>query len=134
MKAKLIDTNVLIRFLVEDPKSSKFENIFLLFTRLENKEEIVFIDNLIIFEVYFVLTSYYKVPKKASADRLLSIIEFSGVEMSNKELIEAAFNRLKIKNIDLVDAYLIELALSKNTAVYSNDKDLIKAEIETIRL
>ena len=134
MKTRLVDTNIVIRYFVEDPKSNRYEKIFKLFEKVEKRDELIYIDNLIIFESYFVLTSYYKIPKSKVLDKLLALIDFSGIEMSNKAIIRATFEKMKVKSIDLVDAYLIELAISKNLQLYTNDKDFKKAGIETIQL
>lgn len=132
MKAKLIDTNIIIRYLVEDREDKQHAKIFELFERIELKAEHIYIDNLVIFESYFVLTSCYSIPANEVIEKLLSIIAFSGIEMESKTLIQSALTRIGEKHIDLVDAYLIELAINKNMQIYSNDKDLENSGIDII--
>jgi predicted nucleic-acid-binding protein len=134
MKTKLIDTNIIIRFLVEDSANPTYQKIFELFEKLETKEESVFIDSIVIMEAYFVLTKVYRIPDYSVINSLKGIISFSGIEMENKPLINLSFDRMSNKKIDFVDAYLIELSLLKNSSIYTNDQDLLNSEAETIKL
>lgn len=134
MKTKLIDTNIIVRYLVEDNKNKKYRKIFELFERIEAKEEIVFIDIVVILETYFVLTKVYKIPVPKVIESLKDIISFSGVEMDNKNIVISALNRILHKKTDFADAFLIELSLIKNTTIYTIDYDLIKSEAKTINL
>ena len=54
MKSKIIDTNIIIRFLTENPDkiASKFKGIYEFFLKLEKKEITVFLPDLVIFEAF----------------------------------------------------------------------------------
>lgn len=134
MKTKLIDTNIIIRFFVEDRGNLQYKKIFDLFERLETKDESVFIDNLVIIEAFYVLLKVYHIPIITVVESLEGIVAFAGIEMENKTLISSTFNRLKQKKIDFADAYLIELSLLKNSPIFTNDNDIICSPAETIKL
>lgn len=129
MKSKIIDTNIIIRFLTEEPENiaPRFRGIYEFFVKLEKKEIIVFLPDLVIFEAFFVLTSYYKINPKIVAGKLTELILLSGIEMGDKGLIISCFEVLKKKKVDLVDAYICALAKKRgDNTVYSFDKDIEK--------
>ncbi len=134
MKTKLIDTNGIIRYLVEDPKDNKYQKVFDLFERTEKKEVHIFIDSAVLAEAYYVLTKFYKIPQIDVCEKLIGIVEFSGIILTDKNIAINALNRLKIKNIDFVDAFLIEKALKDNMCIYTADKDLFKSEADTEKI
>ena len=135
MKASPIDTNVIVRYLVETPETlpPKFKGVFSFFVKLERGTVTVFLPDLVLFETFFVLTSFYEVPQSTAADTLSRLIGFKGINMSHKPLILACLKRLKNHKIGLVDAYLIELAEREGGGeAYSFDSDLEKAGIRLL--
>ena len=129
MKSKIIDTNVIIRFLVEAPDKiqRRFEGVYSFFEKLEKKDISAELPELVLFEAFFVLTGYYRIPHNVAAEKLSEIVLFSGIEMPDKILILSCLDILKKKKVDLVDAYIY--ALSKkhgNSEIYSFDSDLKK--------
>ena len=133
MKSKIIDTNIIIRFLTEDPNNiaPKFSGIYDFFLKLEKKEVTVFLPDLVMFEAFFVLTSYYEINPKIAAEKLTELILFSGIEMSDKILMISCFEILKKKKGDLVDAYICALAKKRgDKKVYSFDKDIKNLGLE----
>ncbi|MDF7801881.1 hypothetical protein P4C99_20560 [Pontiellaceae bacterium B1224] len=69
MKHSLIDTNVIIRYLVEDPETikPKFKGVYSFFEKVERGETKVLLPELVLFEAFFVLTSFYEVPTTKAA-------------------------------------------------------------------
>jgi hypothetical protein len=61
MSFECIDTNVLIRYLVDTPETAapRFQGVFPFFIALECGEINVFLPDLVLFQAFFVLTSYY---------------------------------------------------------------------------
>ncbi len=129
MKNSLVDTNVIIRFLVEDPREApdKFKGVFDFFTKVEIAQIVVEMPELVVFEAFFVLTKLYQVSPKEAAARLQDIISFKGILMRDKHLMQSCLEILRSKTIGLVDAYLLATAREKGIrAVYSYDSDLSK--------
>lgn len=95
--------------------------------KLEKKEITVYLPDLVLFESFFVLTSYYGINQKTVAEKLADLILLSGIEMNDKLLIISCFEILKKKKIGLVDAYISVLARKRgDDKIYSFDKDLKK--------
>ena len=132
MKSKIIDTNVIVRFLTEKPETidSEFKGVFNFFIKLEKKEISAYLPDLVLFESFFVLTSYYEVDSKIVAGKLADLILLSGIDMKDKVLILSCLEILKKKKIGLVDAYLCALARKKgDDEIYSYDKGFKKLGI-----
>ena len=135
MKSKLIDTNIIVRFLVEDIKENKqYKLIFDLFEKVEKKEILISIEPVVVAETFFVLTKFYEIPRVEVCRKLIDILGFSGVQITNKNVVIKVLERLMKKKIDFVDSYLIELALDRGMNIFTADKDLIKSEAETEKL
>ena len=86
MEISLIDTNVIIRYLVEDPEKAhmKFRGVYTFFPKVENGEISVEMCELVLFESFFVLTKLYQVPQNEAAEKLSDIVSFTGIIMPDK--------------------------------------------------
>ena len=137
MKTRLVDTNVIIRYLVENPDSvqSKFKGVFSFFPRIEKGEIKIELCELVLFEAFFVLTKLYEVPQKEAADKLSGIVSYKGVMMPDKALILSCLKILQTESIGLVDAYLLAVSKKKNIKqIYSFDRDLSKRGLDALNI
>jgi predicted nucleic acid-binding protein len=129
VKTKLVDTNVIIRYLVENPDRvhRKFKGVFTFFPRVERGDIKIELCELVLFEAFFVLTKLYEVPPKEAADKLSGIVSYKGIIMPDKLFILSCLKILQTENIDLVDAYLLAISKKKKIKqIYSFDRDLSK--------
>lgn len=120
-KIKLLDTNVLIRFLTQDDleKSDLAEKIF----RNSGQEELE-IPDFIITEVVWVLLSFYKLTKKEVIEKLEAICIFEKFKL-NKKVFRRAIDIFRENNFSFVDAYLCALFSTGNYQnLYSFDDRL----------
>lgn len=130
-----LDTNVVIRYLVENPETtpSKFRGVFPFFEKLERGERRALLPPLVLFQSYFVLTRYYDVPRAEAASRLREILAFRGLTVPEKGVLRACLATLADRSVDLVDAYLAALCAGRQLkGVYSFDDDLRKLGIELL--
>ena len=137
MPHEIIDTNVIIRYLVEDPESidKKFKGVYNFFKKLETGEVKAYIPDLIIFQCYFVLTSYYQVPVDQVSDKLEKLVLFRGILMQDKKVICRCFQILQSDPIDIVDAYILAFSEeNKLSSVYSFDSDLKKRGMKLLKV
>ncbi len=135
MKTNLVDTKVIIRYLVENPDKiqSKFKGVFTFFPKVERGEIKIELCELVLFESFFILTKLYEVPQKEAVDSLLGIVSFKGVIMPDKPLILSCLKILQTERIDLVDAYLLALSKKKNIKrIYSFNRDLSKRGLDAL--
>ena len=127
MKSLYIDTNVILRLLLEDHpiNHKKAEGLFK--EGQKGNVKLILIPE-VIFEVCYVLRNKCGYTREAIGEVLSTLVATSYVELFHleKELVLLALKIYSNNNIDIVDSIL--LALSKSTAieVFSFDKDLKK--------
>jgi len=134
-KSRLIDANVIIRYLVETPETinKKLSAIFNFFPKVAAGEIFIEIKELVLFQVWFVLKSYYKVPGPDICEALLQFLSFQGVRMKEKDVVINCLEYLKRNNTEIVDAYLIVFAQARgDDSIYSFDKGFEKAGLKLI--
>jgi len=119
---RVIDSNVLVRFLVNDSplKSVKIKRM------LSARTKKFLLTDVTVAEVVWVLSSYYKFPKKQIVGKILSLLDLPCLEV-NSSLLTTALLTYSQNSIDYVDAYLAAYCLDKGFAgVVSYDRDLSK--------
>ncbi len=118
----LIDTNIIIRFLVGD-NEKHFKIATDIFLKIENGEIKVEILDSVLMEAYFVLIKFYKLPKKEVIEDLKKLIALKGI-IGNKILLLETLNILLTKNIDFVDALICAQSKLYGYKKLSFDKDI----------
>ena len=79
----LLDTNVIVRFLVSD-KSPKYKNLYSFFEFLEYGKMRVELKLIVLFQVLFVLKSFYKVPKDQIANGITDLLKYKGIVSNSR--------------------------------------------------
>ena len=119
---KLLDTNLVIRFLIKDspPKARAVKKI------LESEGEEIILTDVGLAEIVWVLTSYYQLSKVEVVDKLLDLLSLKTIQ-ANKHILVKALKLYQSLNVDFIDAYLGAYAENIGVKdVYSFDKDFDK--------
>ena len=125
----LLDTNVIVRFLVSD-QSPKYKNLYSFFESLEYGKMKVELKLIVLFQVLFVLKSFYKVPKDQIANGITDLLKYKGIVIKNKTMIRRMMEMWRNKKLDIVDCYLIAiLENDSQNLLYSYDRDFDKFNI-----
>jgi predicted nucleic-acid-binding protein len=125
----LIDTNVLIRFLTSDG-GKKYRKIYAFFDLLERGDTQVELKLIVLFQVIFVLKSFYKVPKGQIADGLMDLLKYKGIRIHEKKIVHRALELWHQKQVEIVDCYLIAcLEKDSRNILYSYDRDFDKFNV-----
>jgi predicted nucleic acid-binding protein len=123
----LLDTNVLLRFLLDDhPELSRAASG--LFQQAAAGKCLLILTDLGIAEAVWVLTSYYKLEREKVAESLAKLLVKAGVHCPTLEPVFDALARFKATNCDFFDCYLAAQAASSGVAIASFDSDLRKFE------
>ncbi|HGG59563.1 MAG TPA: type II toxin-antitoxin system VapC family toxin [Gammaproteobacteria bacterium] len=121
--AALVDTNVIIRFLVGDHEEHLHKAIRI-FEEIENGTLEVEILSTVLMEALFVLTRFYNIPKKNAVSDLKAILSLEGVINRNKIILSDALTLYLQRNIDFVDALILTKSQLQGYDRISFDHDL----------
>ena len=129
-KVYLIDTNVVLRYLLGDHAefSPRAEAFMADLAEGTKNAEIL---GVVIAECVYVMERYYEIPKREIVEKLSAILNFSGIVNPDRaELLEALL-KYGNSNIDIVDCILAACS-SPEKVVVSFDRDIkkLKAVIE----
>jgi predicted nucleic-acid-binding protein len=119
-KAHLVDTNVILRYLIGDIPAHAGKSAALM-ERLEAGAERAEIMESVVAEAVWTLESFYKVSRPEIAERLAAILNFRGVLAAKKGVLINALARFGSTSADFVDCLLAAHAQRKNLTVYSFD-------------
>ena len=127
MAKNLIDTNLIIRFLVNDDpqKVSRVEKLL-----REKTNQNILLDT-VIAEIIWVLSSYYSLDKKDVVEKIRALIHVDTIEC-NAFLINRALSLWEKTAISYIDAYLGAVAELGNMTLYTYDQKL--SAISTISI
>ena len=132
-----VDANIFLRFLLADhPKQSPQAKQ--LFEKASIGEVNLITLPIVIAEIVWVLSSYYKESTSDVAGKIRQILFFKGLEVIDQSDLLVAVQIFESQNIDFIDAYISGWMLNqKITGIFSFDKDFDKIEniqrIELIR-
>ena len=128
---RTIDANVILRFLTNDLPDQANQAASLL-KKVENKQEQVFLPDIILADIIWILEGYYKQSREQVRDWIIAILSLPGLEFPSKKV---AFNALDIyveNRIDWSDAFTAGQMIAQGiTEIISFDKhfDSIKGII-----
>jgi predicted nucleic acid-binding protein len=117
-----LDANVILRFLRnDDPKQSPAAAK--LFEKARDGKIELFVTAVTINEVFFALSSSYKLPHPEVARKILSFVRAGAVEIEGEVCLADALQRVISENVDFGDAYLAASAVAAKDAVATFDRD-----------
>lgn len=122
--SKVVDANIIIRFLVSDQKekTKKIKSLF------KDEKEKLIITDVTVAEIVWVLSSYYQQEKEEIVEEIISLLEVPTV-VSNKSLLTQALSYFSEYPIDYIDAYLLAFAKENNLqGIFSYDKSIGKVK------
>ncbi|MEX1255807.1 MAG: PIN domain-containing protein [Dehalococcoidia bacterium] len=104
MALPFLDTNVLLRHLVQDhadhsPRATAF------LQRIEDGELRVRVADTVVFETVFTLQRLYRVSREAIRENLLLVLQLPGIVLPGKRRFERAFDYYVNLNLSFADAY-----------------------------
>lgn len=127
MHDALVDANILLRYLTDEPPELA-ERAFTLLKAAEQAALPLIVAPMILAEVVYVLESVYVWPRADIADGLLRLVDASVLLfLEQRVLIRTLILYRDIRQLDFADAYLAALAESRgDSAVLSFDRDLAR--------
>lgn len=125
MKRRLVDTNLIVRYLVQDhEKHAKAAGK--LFDACDKAELVIVLLPVVLAECVFVLESFYEHSRGDIASALGTLISSPGVEISRAEIHLDALDRYQRTKIHFVDCVIAATSAAENTSVATFDQDFRK--------
>jgi predicted nucleic acid-binding protein len=125
MKRLILDTNVLVRFLVQDDPKQSAGASKLIATAQSGDTELV-LDRMVVTELIYVLMGHYKRVRVDVANTILAIVQSPFVRADDESLLIDALLRFRDHGVDFVDAWLSAKAAALSFPIASFDRDLDK--------
>lgn len=124
-KRRLVDTNLIVRYLVQDhDKHARAAGK--LFDACDRGDVVIVVLPVVLAECVFVLESFYGHPRADIAPALARLISSPGVEISEVTVHLDALNRYKETRAHLVDCLVAATAVAKDVSVSTFDQDFRK--------
>lgn len=125
MKTSIIDTNVFLRLILNDVPKQADEAEKLLKSAKAGRIKLL-VPQIIIFEVEFALSKYYKFAKGEIIDQLTAIVSMEYLTVEDGVIFKQAIKFYENGNLSLVDCFLVVKAEFSDASIFSFDKALNK--------
>ena len=124
-KRRLIDTNLIVRYLVQDhEKHAKAAEK--LFDSCDRGELILVVLPAVLAECVLVLDSFYRRPRADISSALATLISSPGVEIRDAAVHLDALKRYRQTKVHFIDCLIAATAAAQNTPVATFDQDFRK--------
>ena len=122
-----VDTNILVRHLTGDPPDQAARA-----TRFLAEADELFLVDLVVAELVYVLESFYEVERARVAEFVRAVLAFDPVQVIDEELLLRAVEVYEIERLDFAEAYLAASAERSGVdAVASFDRSIDR--VPTVR-
>lgn len=124
-KRRLVDTNLIVRYLVQDhEKHAKAAGK--LFDACDRGDVVIVVLPVVLAECVFVLESFYEHPRGRISSALGRLISSPGVEIGGATIHLDALERYRNTKVHFVDCLLAATAAAEDTPVATFDQDFRK--------
>jgi predicted nucleic-acid-binding protein len=106
MKAYYLDTNIVLRFLLQD-HPSLFKKAYEIFSSAEKGECTLHLDELVMAEIVWVMSSFYSFSPQKISTTLTHLISQSWIKIPQKNVVLMALELYSNQSIAYIDCWLI---------------------------
>lgn len=132
MTTVILDTNVVLRFLLaDDPRQSPQAKA--LFEHAETGKVRLYLSHVIFAELVWTLDSFFGFPRADIGAKLRGLAIHEGIVVDELDELLAALDRYARFNVDFPDAYVAALAASRSQTVATYDRDFRKFKDITVK-
>ena len=124
-KRRLLDTNLIVRYLVQDHERHA-KAAGKLFEACDRGDLVVVVLPAVLAECVFVLDSFYEHSRENIAAALSTLISSPGVEISEPEIHLDALSRFHKTKVHFVDCLIAATSAAESTPVATFDHDFRK--------
>jgi len=124
-KRRLVDTNLIVRYLVQDHEKHA-RAAAKLFEACDRGDVVIVLLPVVLAECVFVFESFYQLPRKSIAAALGTLVSSPGVEIDEPSLHADALDRFGKTNVHFVDCMIAATASAQRIPVATFDLDFRK--------
>lgn len=127
MKRFVIDTNGFLRFLLDDVpgQSNKIEELL---NKAKKGEIQIFLPQIIVFEIVFILEKYYQINKDGVLDKIESLVSIKYIEVESREIFLESISLYRDNPVSFVDCFIFASAQKNSAELFTFDKKLNKLQ------
>lgn len=126
MKTYFVDTNYFLRLLLKEDEK-QFSQVYSLFQKAIKNEVKLYTSVIVLFEIYWVLSSFYKQNKLQVYQYLEKILMMGYIEIEKREIFAFALSFYKKNTLDLEDCYNLAIGEILEVDEFASfDKKLLK--------
>jgi predicted nucleic-acid-binding protein len=118
-----VDTNVLVRVLVDDPGAQKQCNAA---RQLASDSAAIYISQIVQVETVWVLESAYRFSREAVTGALTELARNEAFVLQRREVFVEALNQMSLGTVDFSDCMILAEARAENAELATFDKKLGK--------
>lgn len=123
MSELIADTNIFLRLILNDiPKQA--DEVEKLLEKAKKGSVKILVPQIIIFEIEYALSKYYKFPKVEIIDKLEAILAAPYFSVQDGNIFRMSLKMYKEKNLGLVDCFLMAKSDIEEISIFTFDKDL----------
>ena len=125
MKKIIVDSNVLLRFLIDEDSLLQSESLKIL-NRAENGKLLIILNEIVIAECIWVMMSVYKLDKLSVFGKIKNLIIKDCFEIINRDLIYNSLKLFSQVNLSWIDCYLCCQSKLLDIKLATFDEKLVK--------
>lgn len=122
---KIVDTNIIIRFLVED-QAEQLNQAKTWFSQAREGELNLVIEPIVVAESCYVLESFYKIKKSEIAEKFQILLGQRWLQVNQRKVLENLWP-FYLDGLHFVDSFLLSWSRVHGQSILSFDQGLIKA-------
>ncbi|OHB18579.1 MAG: hypothetical protein A2666_01230 [Parcubacteria group bacterium RIFCSPHIGHO2_01_FULL_47_10b] len=133
MVSYFFDTNIFLRFLIEENKSITHE-CRSLFELVKNGSIRIITSNLVLSEIEWTLSTTYKIPKHQRISFLQSIVQMPQLSIDSTSNINDALAQYRLTKAKFIDCMIASSPLlrTKSLSIISYDRDFDKLGVKRL--
>lgn len=123
----ILDTNSLVRLIIDDIPAQANQTQAVL-TKAKTGTIKVLVPQIVIFELHFVLTKLYHLPKDEVITKLKALISTKYINIESRQTFLNTIRAYETTNqLSLVDCFLLAISSKTNSKLFTFDQKLKKA-------
>ena len=123
MEKRLIDANVLLRYLLKDDETL-FKKAYELLEKVKDGKELIIIPEGVLAECVYVLLRVYKVNRQIIAEKLKLLFLYRGVVNPDKKDLVDSISLFGQTNLSIVDCIICSKSVNNKMAILTFDEEL----------